>query len=205
MIVVEPCVESGELLVATTHTQHSAGRWGYLLACNVGFDKQPHRARIGLDDLRDDGPGTPTVALYDWRRRRVEVLPADGAYEVDLETQGWDYRIAAPVLAGDIAVVGDPALYASAGDARIADVVVDRDEVVVTVLGAHERISLAGWSRTPISATVWSPATGAAEPVPTRDDGTGLWELAVTVGATGWAKVRIRHVPDAQEGVLDRS
>ena len=105
-------VWSGEPLVASAHTQHAAGTWGYVVTCNVGADNQPHATRVGLASLGEDLPATDSVVLYDWRTGRVEILPADGAYEVALEPAGWDYRIVAPVLPGDIAVIGDPALYA---------------------------------------------------------------------------------------------
>ena len=30
----------------SAHTQHSAGRWGYVVTCNVCMDKQPGAARV---------------------------------------------------------------------------------------------------------------------------------------------------------------
>jgi hypothetical protein len=198
-------VWSGEPLVAATHTQHSAGRWGYVLTCNVATDQQAHAARVALTDLGEDGPGTDSVALYDWRSGGIEVLPGDGAYDVELEPTGWDYRIAAPVLAGGLAVVGDPGLYAAAGDARIADVAVDGGDVVVTVLGAGELVHIVGWASAPISARGWAPASGATEVATTYDADHGSWRVAVAVGEAGWAKVRIRRLPDAPMGVLGRT
>jgi hypothetical protein len=198
-------VWSGEPIVAAAHTQHPAGRWGYVFACNVASDQQAHGARIALTDLGEDGPGTDAVALYDWRSGRVDVLPGDGAYAVELEPAGWDYRVVAPVLSVGIAVIGDPAVYACAGDTRLADVAVDGREVVVTVLGAGERVHLVGWSRSPIAAHAWSPAAGASEVATSYDGGSGQWGLAVEIGDAGWAKVRIRHLPDAPRGVLGRT
>jgi len=198
-------VWSGEPLVAAAHTQHSAGRWGYVLTCNVATDQQPHGARIALTDVGEDGPGTDSVALYDWRNGRIDVLPRAGAYDVELEPAGWDYRVAAPVLVDGLAVVGDPGLYACAGDTRIADVTVDRGDVVVTVLGAGELVHIVGWSSAPISARAWSPASGAGEVATGYDAVSGSWRLAVAVGAAGWSKVRIRRLPDAPMGVLGRT
>jgi len=186
-------VWSGEPLVASTHTQHSAGRWGYVVVCNVGADEQPHQARVTLTDIGDDLPETDDIAVFDWRSGAFNVLSADGTYEVTLEPAGWDYRVLAPIFPGGIAVIGDPALYACAGDARIADVVVrDAGELAVTVLGAGERVGLVGWSRSPISARAWSPATGWSAVSCSHDATNGTWRLALDVGAAGWAKLHIR-------------
>ena len=185
-------VWSGEMLVGSAHTQHSAGRWGYVITCNVGMDQQPGTATVRPAALGEDRPGTDRVACFDWRTRRVEVMPASGAYDVALEPAGWDYRVVAPVLPGGIAVIGDPALYATVGDTRVADVVVAEDGIVVTVLGAGERVRVAGWSERPISASAWSPAAGSTDVAPTHDPVTGQWELALDVASAGWTKVRIR-------------
>ena len=185
-------VWSGEPLVASTHTQHSAGRWGYVVSCNVGAEHQPCRGRVSLPSLGEDRPSTPEVAVFDWRRRRVDVLPADGEYETALEPSGWDYRVLAPVIAG-VAVIGDQALYACAGDARIADVVADPDGagLTVTVLGANEHVSVGGWSQGPITAQAWAPSVGTRELGLTYDASSGLWAAALTVGAAGWVKVHL--------------
>jgi hypothetical protein len=81
------------------------------------------------------------------------LVSGGASYELELEPKSWDYRVLAPVL-GDIALIGDPNLYACAGDARIADVEVAENGVVVTVLGADERVRLVGWSRRAIAARV---------------------------------------------------
>jgi hypothetical protein len=186
-------VWSGELLVGSAHTQHSAGRWGYVVSCNVGSEQHARDARVSLDSVGEDRPGTERVAVFDWQRGRVEVMPADGDYEIALEPAGWDYRVLAPVLPGGVAVIGDPALYACAGDSRIADVVSDRDGdgVTVTVLGAGERVRIAGWSERPISARAWAPANGTHALAPTHDATTGAWELALDVAGAGWVKLHI--------------
>ena len=184
-------VWSGETLVGSTYTQHSAGRFGYALACNVGFDKRTKHAHIALSSLDADRPETDRVVLYDWRNRTVDVVDADAEYEVELEPAGWDYRVLAPVLPDGIAVIGDPALYACAGDARVADVVVGADEVVVTVLGAGERVPIIGWSESPVSATVWSPSAGASAVDVVFDATTGVWEIAVDVGDSAWTRLTL--------------
>ena len=133
--------------------------------------------------------------MFDWRTGTVEVhrTPTAG-YDVALEPAGWDYRVLAPVLAGGIAVIGDPDVYATAGDTRIADVEVDPDGVAVTVLGAGERVRVVGWSERPISAAAWSPAGGSSDLAVTRDDGTGAWEVAVEIGGAGWSKLHFRAI-----------
>lgn len=185
-------VRTGALLVGSAHSQHSAGRWGYVLTCNVGLEKLPGRASVALASIGEDTPGTDSVVMFDWRTRNVAVLGADTAYEVALDSADWDYRVLAPVLRGGIAVIGDPALYACAGDSRIADVAIEADSIAVTVLGADERVRLIGWSQSPIRAQAWSPATGSTELDSSHDAQTGLWELELAIGAAGWAKVHIQ-------------
>ncbi|HEV7524690.1 MAG TPA: hypothetical protein VGP92_06975, partial [Acidimicrobiia bacterium] len=185
-------VWSGELLVGSAHTQHAAGRWGYVVTCNVGSAQQSHEARVALSALGDDRPETDTVAVFDWRRGRVDVLARAGAYDVALEPAGWDYRIVAPVLPGDIAVIGDPALYASAGDARIAEVAVVAGGVSFTVLGADERVRIVGWARTPVAARGWSPADGTFAVASTYAAATGTWTVELDIGSAGWTKVELR-------------
>jgi hypothetical protein len=186
-------VWSGEALVGSAHTQHSAGRWGYVVTANVGNDKQPLAATVALAGVGEDRPATDSVAVYDWRRRSITVLPATAAFEVALESAEWDYRVLAPVLRGDIAVIGDPALYACAGDSRVADVVAEPDGagVTVTVLGANERVAIVGWARQPITARAWTPSAGASAITTTHDASTGMWELAIDIGAVGWAKLHL--------------
>jgi hypothetical protein len=75
------------------------------------------------------------------------VLPAGDGSVVERDARDWDLRVLAPVV-GDVAVIGDPSLYACAGDARIADVSAGDDErVTVTVLGAGERVTVRVWTR----------------------------------------------------------
>ncbi len=187
-------VWNGGPLVGSAHSRHSAGRWGYVLTCNVGMNQEPFAAYVELGDVGNDLPLTDQVALYDWRTGAIAVTSTDGGFDVALEPAGWDYRIVAPIVGGGLAVVGDPALYACAGDARVADVAVDErgDGVVVTVLGAGERVNLVGWSRTAVEARSWSAAGGSADVSTEYDPSSGRWDLAVDIGPAGWAKVRVR-------------
>ena len=98
----------------------------------------------------------------------------------------------APVLAGGVAVIGDPGLYACAGDARVADVAVEGHGVAVTVLGAGERVHVLGWSRHPVSAVAWSPDLGTTSVDAPHDALTGMWNVALELGAAGWTKLRLQ-------------
>jgi hypothetical protein len=190
--VFDAPVWTGEPLIGSAHTQHAAGRWGYVVACNVGSEPRAREARVALTAVGEDRPATDTVAVFDWRRGRVDVLPAGGAYDVALEPAGWDYRVLAPVLPGAIAVIGDPAVYACAGDTRIADVVSLGDGVTLTVLGANERVRIVGWSERPVAIDAWAPAAGRSEVASTHDVESRMWETAVDVGAAGWIKLDVR-------------
>jgi hypothetical protein len=131
------------------------------VTANVSADGERHATRVALAELGEDRPDTDEVCVYDWRRGTAEVLPADGGYDVELDARDWDLRVLAPVV-GDVAVIGDPSLYACAGDARIADV----SDGAVTVLGAGERVTLRVWSRD-----------------------RGVHDLTVDVPDAGWARV----------------
>ncbi len=182
---------SGELLVGSTYSHHAAGRWGYVLTCGVGGD-DARAARVTFADLGEDRPGTPEIAVFDWRRDVIDVLPAQSGFDVVLARAEWDYRVLAPVFANGIAVVGDPTLYACVGDARIARITADDDTVVVTVVGAGEHVRLCGWSRHPVTARSWSPGAGPNEFDVERDAATGRWAIAVPGHGAGWTKVYLR-------------
>src|SRR4029079_19255309 len=113
--------------------------------------------------------------------------------DVALEPAGWDYRVLAPVVDDWIAVVGDPALYASAGDSRVAEIALEPDgSVVFSLLGANERVRLVGWSARPVVGEAWSPSTGTVAIEDRFDAKTGQWELVAAIPAPGWTRVRLR-------------
>jgi hypothetical protein len=184
-------VWTGELLVGTAHTDHAAGRWGYVVTANVGIEPTPNTTRVALADLGDDVPAGAEVVAYDWRTGQIEQLPRGAGYDVALEPADWDYHVLAPVLAGGIAVVGDPDVYATAGDARIAEVALDGGDVSVTVLGAGERVRIIGWSAGAITARQWAPSTGATDVAVTHDGASGRWEVAVDVPPAGWTRLHL--------------
>jgi hypothetical protein len=182
-------VWSGEPLVGSAHTQHAAGRWSYVVTINVASSKAQAATRVTLEDLGEDRPDTEQIVAYDWRRRRVEHANAAYAYDVELEHRDWDLRVIAPVLLDRIAVIGDANLYATVGDARVAAIAIDGDAVNVTVLGAGETVTLTGWARDPIRARSWTPTAGSEQLAVAHDRETGVWQVGVTVGAAGWARV----------------
>jgi hypothetical protein len=126
----------GALLVGAATTQHAAGDWTYVVTLNAG--NAPVSGRVAL---RDAGVDTPAV-VWDWR---AQTLSQDDEWDVALEPLGWDFRVVAPLIDGR-AVIGDPALYATAGDGRVADVRRHHDGLRVTVLGAGEDVEMVTWS-----------------------------------------------------------
>jgi hypothetical protein len=129
----------GALLVGAAESRHAAGTWHYVVTLNAGSSASS--GRVELADLGIDGP----VVVWDWRAQTLQVFDPSGGWDVALDPLDWDYRVVAPVVDGR-AVVGDPALYATAGDTRIADVRLTADGLRVTVLGAGEDVELVTWS-----------------------------------------------------------
>ncbi|MBA2607633.1 MAG: hypothetical protein H0U92_01680 [Actinobacteria bacterium] len=123
------------LMVATSVTAHKAGKWVYAVTLNCTDARA-----VGRVELADLGV-TDRVAVWDWRAQTLEVLDADGGWDLSLDSLDWDYRVIAPIVDG-VAVIGDPALYATAGDMRIASVENGR----VVLLGAGESVELVTWS-----------------------------------------------------------
>jgi hypothetical protein len=186
--VFDAPIWSGTLLTASAHTQHEIGRFGYVLTCNAMAKPQNARTRVALADLGEDAPASGPVVVYDWRHRSVTV--ADG-FDVELAPLEWDYRVVVPVVREEIALIGDPNLYASAGDARVARVTASEPGITATVLGANEQITIVGWSARPVSATTWSPAHGTSAAPVTRDAASGRWEVEVNIGPAGWVHLHI--------------
>jgi hypothetical protein len=123
------------LMTGTAHTFHGDTTWTYALTLNCTDDAAA--GRVALADLGV----TERSVVWNWRTQTLEVVDADGGWDVELDSLGWDYRVVTPIVDG-IAVIGDPAVYATAGDMRIA--VVDAGHV--TVLGAGESVELIGWT-----------------------------------------------------------
>jgi hypothetical protein len=154
-----PLGRTPRLLAGEAVSEHGAGTWRYVFAANPSSDA-PLSDVLSLDEL---GPGM----VWDWRAGAF--VDVAGGWRLDLAPLEWAYAVVVPMLArGALAVVGDPSLHATAGDARIADVIDDGDSVRVTVLGAGETVALAGWSAD-----------------------VGQWRQEIEVPARGWTTVRL--------------
>jgi hypothetical protein len=147
------------LLVGDALTRHAAGIWRYVVVANPSSDGSVNDG-LSRDELGGD-------LAWDWSAGRF--VTADELRTIQLDPLGWRYFVVPPLLLGGrLAVIGDPRLHATAGDARIGEVE-ERDGVVrITVLGAGETVELVGWS-----------AEG------------GIWQRSVVVPARGWITIDV--------------
>lgn len=145
----------GQLLTGTATSVKEGATWFYVLTMNA--TEKPAAGRIDLSDL----DVFDRVVAWNWRTQTADVLDADGGWDLALEGLDWDYRVLAPIIDG-VAVIGDPALYATAGDMRVHHVSGTR----VGVVGPDDAFDLVWWS----------------------EDG-GLQRRPITIGSTGWADV----------------
>jgi hypothetical protein len=190
------------LLVGETHSIHPAGRWHYVVSLNAWRGKQPIAFRVELADLGRDRP-QGDVVLYDWRRQEWIRLDRGGGWDVQLQFQDFDYRVACPVLPGEITLFGDVSKWATVGDQRIAGIEAVDGELRFDLLGAPlERVEVRGWSaNAPSSARAWCPGDRRALPVRAggsaeeegvaHDAETGGFALRVRLGREGRTRVRV--------------
>ncbi len=192
-----------EPLVAETYTRHGPGRWIYLASFNAWRGREPLRFEVALSDLGAQAPREPVVA-YDWRRRSWSRLAPEDRISLELEPDGWDYRILCPLLPGGAALLGDPALYASAGDRRLAGVESGPDGIRLEAWGAPgERIELEGWSEREPRGLQAEVGAGLVElprhdetPRPTPawgyDPSNGVLRISLEIPDRGWVGLRLR-------------
>jgi hypothetical protein len=157
------------LLAGECRSTHTAGTWTYVLAINPDDRREGAERVVDSIPLHELGVQAPVLA-WDWRAGTGSVLERDDALAVDLAPHDWALWVLAPVVGG-VAVVGDPHLFATAGDQRIGAVVAspDGDGARVTVVGAPgELVELAGWT-----------------------EGDGLWRRSVELGDRGWRVVDV--------------
>lgn len=172
-----PPDRSMSTLTASCWTDHPAGRWTYLVTMHTRSEGRSASATIP-----DDSPSGTSV-LWDWRTRRATVLRPDDHLDIVLAHEDWAYHVLAPVLPGEIAVIGDVDLFATAGRERIeVDLSDDGSGVRVTLKGADELVTLTGWSRR-------APTIAGHDLV--WDADTGLWTCAIEIPPRGWASVTI--------------
>src|SRR5690606_31078047 len=107
------------LMVAECHSDHPAGRWGYVVATHSTPVDDQISGDVALDELGAASPSGPVFA-WDWRSATGAVLEPGASVPIELEREGWRYLVLAPLLVeGRLAVVGDASTFATAGDARI--------------------------------------------------------------------------------------
>lgn len=176
-------------VVAECWTDHAVGRWGYVLAAHCRPDDRPVRGTIDLAELGETSP-TGDAILWDGRSGAVRRVGPAHSWDVELEREGWCYHLIAPVLEGDIAVIGDVTKFVPAGDARIEVEPAgggDAHAVRIVVKGAGETVTVTGWS------TRRPRAEGASVRGDVRHDpATGVWQLDVHVPSRGWSSVQLR-------------
>jgi len=181
-------------LVGATHSTHAAGTWVYLASFHASRVVEPLRFRVAFAELGAERPAAPVLA-YDWRSGRMERIAPDGGFELTLAPLEWDYRVLSPItIAGgcEIAIVGDVACYATAGDKRVADVRASEEGVSIDVLGSpDERVRITGWSsREPARGERRDPQ-GSYPVAIAWDASSGRFDLDLTLPACGWTQLRI--------------
>ena len=181
-------------LLGATHSKHALGTWIYLASFHASRVTEPLAFRVDLADLGADRPSGPLLS-YDWRSGQMERVAADAGFDLSLRALDWDYRVLCPIACvGDveIAIVGDAARYATAGDKRIASVRASESGVTIDLLGAaNERLRITGWAtRAPVRAVAHDP--GGAQPIEVVwDAASGRFDLEHTLPSCGWTQLRI--------------
>jgi hypothetical protein len=157
------------LLAGECTSTHAVGTWTYLLAINPDDSGDAGARVVDTVRLSELGIDQPVLA-WDWRRGEAHVVGGDDVVDLELAPHDWALIVLAPIANG-IAVIGDPSLYASAGDRRIGSVVPLGDEGVrVTVVGGTgEQTEVAGWT-----------------------EGVGPWRRRVDLGDRGWTTFDVR-------------
>jgi hypothetical protein len=188
------------LLAGETSSQHPAGRFVYVAALNAFRGAEVLRGTIPFADLGDACPSEPFV-VYDWRTGRFARGDPAGGLDFDLAPSDWDLRVLCPWLPAGLAVFGDTALYATAGDRRLDGLRATACGFTVDVLGAPgECVRITGCSQAPLARVqVWTPARGERELPRThadegaaafsRDDASGLFRIRVEIPQAGWLRL----------------
>lgn len=197
--VLDRCYRSHAMLTRTplvgeTYSQHTAGRWIYLVAIHVGLDSAPLACELPLQEIGTGAPEGPMVA-YDWRARSASRIAASATLHFELEPLDWCLFVLCPVLEGGIAVIGDPSRYATAGDARLGDVRTTPQGVFLEVHGAPgERVTLTGVAESVLRATVSGGErhpllAEAPSPLCTWSQRAGRFELVLEIPSRGRAEI----------------
>ncbi|HUR76311.1 MAG TPA: hypothetical protein VMZ22_00035 [Acidimicrobiales bacterium] len=146
-----------------------ATRRGQLMTGTTGSGVVDYVVTLNCTDRDASGRVEPEIttrsAVWDWRAQTLEIVEPGGGWDLSLASLDWDYRVVAPIVDG-VAVIGDPVLYATAGDMRVHHV----DGDTVTVVGPNDAFDLVWWTE--------------------RD---GLQQQRVEIGDVGWAEVKLRE------------
>ena len=140
-------------------------------------------------ELGDAAPRGP-VASLDWRSGRIERLERGAGWSLELAPRAFDFRVLAPLAHGELAVFGDVAMFATAGDRRIRDLRASARGVAFDVLGAPgERVTITGWSARALASCSVDPGqpSGLA-----HDRATGRFDVAVEIPDRGYVSVELR-------------
>jgi hypothetical protein len=184
-----------ELLAAETYTDQPAGRTHYVLAVHASRAPGTLRLELPLAELGVPRDGAAWLAR-DWRSGAVRRLRSDASLAFALAPCEWSLQQIAPLLPAGLAIFGDPALYASAGDRRVRGLRAEADGAALEVLGAPgESPELCGVSLHPLEAAL-SIAAGDERRVPVAIGAGGAFSLPVPIGARGRTAVRLRVAPD---------
>lgn len=147
----------GQLLTGTATSVKDAGTWVYALTMNATEKSSSGRIELADLDVHE------RVVAWNWRSQTAEVLEPGDGWDLTLDGLDWDYRVLAPIVDG-VAVIGDPALYVTAGDLRVHHV----SGSTVGLVGPDDEFELVTWS-----------------------EGAGVQRRTVTIGATGWVDVDV--------------
>jgi hypothetical protein len=186
-------------LVGETYTRHTAGEWVYVVAMNAGIGGERIAIDLPLAELGASAPRGPVLA-YDWRSGRAERIASDAALRFELDPLDWNLRILCPLLDGEVAVIGDPSLYVSAGDRRVCDVRSRPGRIDLAVLGAPgERVRIDGAGPRGLRAEASAGASHPRLPPPPRAllgwerDPDGRFRLELEIPARGRVDVTLSH------------
>lgn len=168
------------LMVAEAWTDQPAGRWAYVFAARCSPGDDATTGEIRLADLGDSAP-SGDVVVWNWRAQTARRVGPDAAWSVTLLPEAWTFDVVAPILRGEIAVIGDTSKFVTAGDARLR-VVEDQEGVVITVLGGGETVTVTGWA---------AAAPARADGAVAFDTTTGVWTTDVVVDGRGWTTIRL--------------
>jgi hypothetical protein len=173
-------------LLGECWSDHPLGRTTYLVALHAFRRGEALPVRVALSELGEAAPRGPVAAL-DWRSGRVERLAPDAALEFALAPSDFAFRVLAPLAHGELAVFGDPRLFATAGDRRIRALRAGARGVELEVLGAPgERVEILGWCRRPLRAR-----SDGRECAVARDAASGSFTVALELPDRGWSELSL--------------